>query len=57
MPFIQASAMLWDGEQVREISSHIDNDFVREQACDILLGMELTPEMRALAEDSYCTPQ
>ena len=57
MPFVQASAMLGDAEQFRAISSQIGNEFVRQQACEILMGMELTPEMRGLAVDHYCTSQ
>ena len=57
IPFIQAAAMLGDGNQVREISSQISDVFVRQQACEILFGMALSPEMRKLAEESYCPPQ
>jgi hypothetical protein len=55
LSFIQASAMLGDGERVREIASFINDDFVFGQACESLRRMELTPEMRVLTEDSYCT--
>ena len=55
LPFIQASAMLGDGERVRDLASSLENEpFIRQQACESLRRMELTSEMRALAEDSYC---
>ena len=55
MPFIQAAVMLGDGERAQEIKSYIKKeDFVIQQACEILLEMELTPEMRALSESIYC---
>lgn len=57
MPFVQASAMLGDIDQFQEIESQIKNDFVRQQACEILSGMEITSEMHSLAEASYCMPQ
>ena len=57
MPFIQASAILGDVDQFRAISSQIENEFVSQQACETLMGMELTPEMRRLAVDSYCALQ
>ena len=58
MPFLQASAMLGDGERVREIKSYIKKeDFVMQQACTILSGMELAPEMRALTESVYCVAE
>lgn len=50
IPFIQASAMLGDGERVQEISSYIENNFVMQQVCNILSGMELTLEICALTE-------
>jgi uncharacterized membrane protein len=57
LPFIQAAAMLEDGERVQEIASSIKETFVTQQACESLRRMELTPEMSALAEDSYCVGQ
>lgn len=57
MPFIQAAAMLGDGNRLQEIASLIEDSFVMEQACDSLSKMELTPEMRALAGESYCIGQ
>ena len=58
MPFIQASAMLGDAERVQEIQSFIKKDaFVIQQACGILLGMELTPEIRSLTESIYCVAE
>ncbi len=58
IPFLQASAVLGDVERVQEIKSYIKkDDFVIQQACDILLEMELTLEMRTLAEGIYCAPR
>ncbi len=55
MPFIQAAVMLGDGERVQEIKSYIKKeDFVIQQACEILLEMDITPEMHALSESIYC---
>ncbi len=55
LPFIQASAMLGDGQRVQEIASFLkDEPFILQQACESLRRMELTPEMRVLAEDNYC---
>ncbi|MCP4139456.1 MAG: hypothetical protein GY755_04050 [Chloroflexi bacterium] len=58
LPFIQASAMLGDGQHVREFASSLkDEPFILQQACESLRRMELTPEMRLLADDSYCIGQ
>ncbi len=55
LPFVQAAAMLGDAERVQEIALFLKNEpYILEQACDSLRGMEITPEMRTLAEDSYC---
>lgn len=58
LPFIQASAMLGDEERIQEIAPAItSHPFVAQQVCEILLGMELSPEMRDLAEGLYCIAQ
>ncbi len=58
MPFLQASALLGDSTRVAEIASSMTpNPFIAQQACQILTGMDLAPEMRALAEELYCLPQ
>jgi hypothetical protein len=57
MPFIQAAAILEDGERLQEIASQIDDPCVLKQACESLMGMELTSDMRALAGKNYCAAQ
>ena len=54
-PFVQAAAMLEDAERVQEIALFLKNEpYILQQACNLLRGMEITPEMRALAESDYC---
>jgi len=58
MPFLQASAILDDSARVEEIAPFMMvNEFIAQQACQILTGMELSEEMSTLAEKLYCLAQ
>ena len=55
MPFLQASAIMGDSTRLEEIApSMMGNPFITQQVCQILTGMELSPEMSTLSEDLFC---
>lgn len=58
MPFLQASAILGDSERVVTIAPFIiSSPFIAQQACQILSGEELSPEMHNLVKELYCFEQ
>ncbi len=55
MPFLQAAAMLGDEKQVRQISTRINTErLYKQQACQNLKTMPLSPDMQALTSELFC---
>ncbi len=58
MPFLQSAAMLGDEQQVKQISTRINTEqLYKQQACQNLKAMQLTPEMMSYVSGLFCGGQ